>query len=655
MSLTGNGIIISRRRFLETTALIAGAAALGGWPAIAEGKKPGALYRWFRQIPTPREIWVVPAVGDVEEGMILESAMGLAALGVLQGNWTRLIYEDVQNDGYQRWFAEYCRANSPKLMHLRVDEIIPRLLEAGVVRGYCLYRFDSSEDNPDASVNVATSLAPGSKALLVSERLTDHMEKLGLKQLLDARDRSEEWCLSQREYSRRALGIANPKARNARSLMIALNAFVCTGEGDAYEQALARCDEDSPVLGHGVGDEMNLTLPSSKWGLFQTSTDWCSNLTVLASDVIGKSIPTERLAMRFPLHWSALEWGDARHYVNFTSSDGDNMQWVMGNFTGGDEAPSYYANPKRGTIPFTWGLPVASLCQLSPRTLAEILGKATPNDDFTQFNGAGYFYPDFYGKARNTTEALELQAERLRAYMELTGIRILAFDFQDWDDADARAACEIFASELPGLLGILAFQYYPYSAGNGAIRWVTGIDGDEVPIVSCRFTIWANQGRLHDNTPAAIAAQLNKLPVAGGRATDDSFSWVIAHAWSRFRHVDTDAPLDAEEKGVAQDKAEPGTARGYEPVVWAVERLAEHVKPVTAQELLMWVRLRLRPEITLSRWLAEVEVAAKGHSQEFAAELIQARTLIPLTGQNAANAKRCFALLKSLYTKFGTP
>ena len=628
--------------------MITGATAFVGWPAIAEQKEPGVLYRWFRAIPAPREVWVVPAVGDVEEGMILESAAGLAALAVLQGNWDTLIYEDVQNDGYQRWFEEYCRANSPKLTRLSMDEVVPRLLRAKVVRGYCLYRFDSSDGDSDQSANVATSLAPGSKTLVVSERLAGRMEKLGLKQLLDARDQSEGWCLSQREFSRHAMGTANSKVRNARSLMIALNAFVCSGQGRVYERALARCEEDSPLLGHGCGDEFDLTMQSSQWGLFQTSTDWCSNLPVLASDVIGKSVAADRLAMRFPLHWSALDWGDGSHYVNFTLSDGDNVQWVMGNFTGGDEAPRYYGNPKRGTIPFTWSLPVASLCQLSPRTLAEILGKATPNDDFIQFNGAGYFYPDLYGKARNTTKALELQAERLRAYMELTGIRILAFNFRDWDDADARAACEIFASKLPGLLGILAFQYYPYSAGNGAIRWVAGMDGDEVPVVSCRFTIWANQGRPHDNTPAAIAAQLNELPAAGERATDDSFSWVITHAWSRFRHVEKNAPLDAEENGVAQDKAEPGTAIGYEPVLWAVERLAPRVRPVTSQELLLRVRLRLRPQMTLSRWLAEVEADPKGQSEGFAMKVCEARALIPQTGKKSEAARRCFELLKNL-------
>src|SRR5262249_47510189 len=153
-------------------------------------------------------------------------------------------------------------------------------------------------------------------------------------------------------------------------------------------------------------------------------------------------------------------------------------------------------------------------------------------------------------------------AERLRYFMDLTGIRILAFNFQDWESSQAIAACRIFASKLPGLLGILAYQYYPYSAGNGTIKWVPGVGSDEVPIVSCRLTIWAQTGRPRDTTPAGVAAQLNQLPTVQREAKADCFSWVLAHAWSRFRRAPAGAPLDAEEKGVAQDKEAPDTTRG---------------------------------------------------------------------------------------------
>jgi hypothetical protein len=288
---------------------------------------------------------------------------------------------------------------------------------------------------------------------------------------------------------------------------------------------------------------------------------------------------------------------------------------------------------------------VASLSQLSPRTLAEILVKATPNDDFIQFNGAGYYYPDLYGKGRRYVQALELQAERLRSYMDLTGIRILAFNFQNWNGTDARAACETFASRLPGLLGILAFQYSSYSVGNGAIYWVKGVGGDEVPVVSCRLCVWAQTGRPRDTTPARVAAQLNGLPKSGDKTSADCFSWVLVHAWSRFRRAEKGAPLDAEEKDVPQDRDTAETARGYDPALWAIERLNPNVKAVTAQELLLRIRLRLHPQATLSRWLTEAEAAANP-TTGIANRIAEAHSLLKQTNLDSASAARCFELIK---------
>jgi hypothetical protein len=179
---------------------------------------------------------------------------------------------------------------------------------------------------------------------------------------------------------------------------------------------------------------------------------------------------------------------------------------------------------------------------------------------------------------------------------------------------------------------------------------VKGVAGDEVPIVSCRFTIWAQTGRPRDTTPAGVATWLNRLPAASEKASDECFSWVLAHAWSRFRRAEKGAPFDAEEKDVAQDKETANTARGYDPVLWTVERLGPAVKPVTAQELLLRVRLRLRPRATLLRWLAELEseVATKS-SKEIGERLAEARHLVEQIDAEPAAARRCFELLKRLH------
>ncbi len=78
---------------------------------------------------------------------------------------------------------------------------------------------------------------------------------------------------------------------------------------------------------------------------------------------------------------------------------------------------------------------------------------------------------------------------------------------------------------------------------------------------------------------------------------------------------------------------------------------APKVKLVTAQELLLRLRLRLRPPAILSRWLAEVEaVAGQGTPPgNSAAKLAEAHALLPQTSRDTTAARRCFELLKSIH------
>ena len=95
----------------------------------------------------------------------------------------------------------------------------------------------------------------------------------------------------------------------------------------------------------------------------------------------------------------SLNWEDDVHYASFVMSDGDNVQWVMGNFVVGGQAGSYYANPRRGEVPLGGTRPLADLAQLAPYCLEELAARATPRDDFILFGG-GYYYPDWFGSAR---------------------------------------------------------------------------------------------------------------------------------------------------------------------------------------------------------------------------------------------------------------
>ncbi len=536
-------------------------------------------HRYYPEIPVPREVIAVPQAHVVEEGMVLESLAGAAARATMEGRASVLVWEDLQYGAYPRWLSELTEAHRIRIRRLNLDEAVVDLADRGIVKGLVVYRHDRSERSlhdrgpMDESANSGTVIAGLRGGILVEEALEGHYRALGLKRLADARAVTPRACLDRYEpaLSRSVVCALDPRVRNVRSMAIACRAMVVAMSGEDYTRALMRCEPDSPVLGWGAGMEDEMTAPSSRAGLFQTATNWCHNLTVLSTEGLW--------ADGLDLHWEGAARSAsptrARHYVNFTITDGDNIQWVMGNFQEGAEGPSYYGNPRRGQVPFTWGLPAAGLAQLSPRTLQDVLAAATPNDDFVLYNGGGYFYPDLYGADRGSTRALQLHAERLRAYCDLTDIRVLAFNFQDWDGPEAREACRIFAQAIPGLLGIFAFQYYPYSAGEGEVYWVDGADGDQVPVVSCRKTLWANTPRPNDAPPAQVAGALNGMPAGTGPV----FSWVLVHAWSWF----TDAETGADGPG-------SGAERGYVPALWAAERLEEHVRVVRSDELLLRLR-----------------------------------------------------------------
>ena len=615
----------------------------------------GVLHRYWPRFPRPQTLLLVPFVGDHEEGMTFESAAGLAAAALARGQSKLLLYEDVPSSAYQRWYQEMRQVVKPRLEG-PVDtwQAVRRLRDLGIVRGYILFRYDTN-NRPfhslgaiDESANVATSLAPVLGGVAVSERLRPRAEALGLPLLLDARDRTEAWCLQtyEADFSRRVVMTADPKSRVARSQGVALHAFVVSQPGPTYEAALARCEPDCPVLGWGCGAEDAFTLPSTQLGLFQTATNWCHNLPGLSTEEVGETIPRQAAAlpMRCRRWWRDLAWETGVHYATFIMSDGDNVQWLMGNFAGGSEGRWYYESPARGQFPFGWTCPYVDLAQLCPYALVDLFRRATRADDFVLYGG-GYFYPDQFG-SRREGDAMQRHARRLAAYMSFAGLRSLAYNLQDWDGPGAQRAYDTLAAEVPTLDGIFTVQYYPYSGGEGRILWARGA-GRDVPIVSCRLCLWANTGRPRDTTPAGVAHWLNELPRGGARWSPEHFSFVMAHAWSRFRDTQGDPDLTAEEREVDQDHDTPGTARGLLPVQWTVQRLDPQVRVVTPAELLLLVRLHLRTRETLTAWLADLWArVADGRCARARQLLAQAEGLLPAVRDGDDSGRECFRLLQ---------
>lgn len=262
------------------------------------------------------------------------------------------------------------------------------------------------------------------------------------------------------------------------------------------------------------------------------------------------------------------------------------------------QGDSWYGNPRRGYFPFGWSSCFSQLIQLSPETLKYCVRAQSRNDEFIEWGG-GYFYPDEFGKNRpNPEELLARHARRTWGLMQKTGTRIVGFNFQDFSSPAALKTCQIYAREIDGLLGILAFQYYPYEGGAGKTLWVKDARGRDVPVVSARYALWENANqRPRCGTPAKIAREIRDNLRQTDAEGKQSLDWVITHAWSFFRR----APgLDENAENMDQKTAvKEGGVRGYEPVAWCVERLPEDLRVVMPEELLWRIRMQHDKEQTL--------------------------------------------------------
>jgi hypothetical protein len=532
--------------------------------------------------------------------MMVQSVAGLAAKAVNEGRGDELVWVNNGDGDLEKWYARLL-ARHPELATpgaFAPWELVDRYTRQGIIKGYILYRRDQSrgENNTDrpgmnCTVNVATSLAGLLDGIIVDEELEKDAKARGLKLLLDVREKSQLWCFQtyKNQFNRRALCFQDPRAPHVRDLAIAQKVFTAYGNGEPASLAMAWLEPLSPILGWNCGDEFENTDLSTRFGDIQTASNWSLNLPVLMAGTGKTASPKVKC-----LDPRTIDWKDQRSAVAFVDTDGDNVQWLEGNFFG---KGSYWGNPARGEIPFGWSCCFAHLAQLCPEAIEFAQATQSPNDGFIEWGG-GYYYPDHFGLNRsNRWELLAQHARRTWAMMKQTNTRIVGFNFIRHDSADALKACKVFASQTDGLLAILAFQYDRYEAGAGKIFWVKDRNGIEVPVITARYSIWENEnGRERSGTPAKVAREIRQTVENTPSGDLPRYDWVIAHAWSWFKKSSGD---DENAEDMPQENAAAqGGERGYAPVMWCVQRLPANIRIVGPEELIWRIRMKHNPRQT---------------------------------------------------------
>ena len=577
------------------------------WGSVSAGD-----FRWWPEQKMPRGLVTVdtsampkvaepngkiaPARNMGPEHMLAQSLAGLAAQAVNEGRGDELVYVNLwDNADYVLWRRMILeRTGMEDRGTSTVWALVEKYAAQNIVKGYILYSWDFSEgeittrrDGSDESCNVAASLAGVFGGVMVSEGQEAQAKALGLSLLADVRGKTEQWVFDnyKEQFNPNLVLLQDPAVPNNRAIAIAHRCLSVYGMEEPTEQIYQWMNKPGLVFGWNDGREEGRAVSQlSKYGHMIVPSNWALNMPVLslaagcADDISFNAVDPR-----------TIDFENKSPAVSFYMSDGDNVQWMFGNFA---QHSYYWGSPLNGRIPLGWGMPFADLMQVGV-DVGRYLSRTQPEDTSVVLM-PGYFFPDELGIALDKEERmriLKLYSKRIEHYLQRAGTGLFSFLSRNYDSAAALEAYSVFAKEIPSLTGMMVIDYAPYEKGDGKIFWFPNADGIDIPVVSAKYSLWANQNHARSGTPAKIARLINTDSAAAAKNDEPFFAWTIIHAWSGFRENPGDDET-AENGKYGTDHA------GVAPALWSANRLNESVNVVTPDELVWRIRMAYRPEQT---------------------------------------------------------
>jgi hypothetical protein len=233
--------------------------------------------------------------------------------------------------------------------------------------------------------------------------------------LLDVRTRDEAWVWTNYNamFSRSMLVEQKETiSNNLRDYAAMAGLFTFfDGNSSFCKFVLSQMQTDGAVLGtwdSSQGEDTGVRISSSN-GVYMVGSDWALNLSTL-SGIRDSTIYQRACANAAP----SLETNV--HYVTFMTTDGDNVQWNLGDMAG------YFNHHARGSFNMGWSIS-PTLADLAPSVLRWYFDSASngPHRDVfvTGTSGLGYFYPSLYPPA-----TLDLHLGKLNDFMDRADLGI---------------------------------------------------------------------------------------------------------------------------------------------------------------------------------------------------------------------------------------
>lgn len=445
-----------------------------------------------------------------------EKVMIASLQGLVANKTTTQIYIDPEGGQYDTWLADLNVNYGVTYSYVTNPWDLVNYYQS-YIDGYLLWSVGND------SINVATSLAYSQNAILVENNIKTVADTNGLAMKMDVRDKNEQWVLNnywnvlnhnllvEQKETLGGTGIER-KDHKLRDYAVMANAFTFYDGNSTWRNTVMNSVEaDALLLGWGdaTNGEDQFINTSSLAGVSTLPADHAYNMSTLSG--FSKETLTQKA-------YTAPVVEEDIHYVTFVMSDGDNIQWLLGDFNNDTGRDDWYGNANRGNFSMGWGMAPAMI-EIAPTVMKYYYDQASSGTNKDNFivgpSGSGYMYPSKY-----PTAELDSHLTELNEYMGKTDLSIVEIiDFNSfnniglWDKYTAESNID----------GLIYLEYTDHSAQKGAVNWSNG-----KPVIAPRSVLWegVTGGSNQEVINTINAAERNPYSTAG-------YSIVLVHAWSK--------------------------------------------------------------------------------------------------------------------------
>lgn len=487
------------------------------WKKASAAKSATAFYAsnisninsgYIKNAVIPKSLYVV----SLESITSAERTMVASLQGLVNGHCSFQIYTlNSSQPDYKIWLDDL--KNNYEISYEIISDPWQLLnIYKDYIDGYVLY---SNKTLKESSINNACSFASLNKSIVIDETIEPKVKLMGIKLKEDCRNTDESWAydnLWNKGLNHSTVIQLSPEKEAAlrdyaimtKSLVFYENSIDKTLLRD---KVFSSMDNSSICLGWG-SDEFTNVSTASKYGVSIAAADWAYNLTTLSA---FPSIPViNKASLVVPKEENI-------HYVTFIMSDGDNLQWNLGNNYG---CSKWFGYPNRDKLPLGWSMTPA-LYYLAPTVFnlynKSISAEQINNNFIVSPSGNGYMYPSKFDSNK-----LNTYVNTLNDYMQKVDEKYVAVID---DDAFNNIPLWNKFTEEPYIQGLFYLDYHRHDNFQGKILW-----SNNKPIVSCRDLLW-NPLENEDELVKKINDRVNCGQI--NIYSPDAYTFVYVHVWNK--------------------------------------------------------------------------------------------------------------------------